>query len=541
MRGEIRRLTAQEDDWNLTAGIRTTRTRGGGLGRPVLLEDIIEDLSSDEEEANEDPASVPDSVEVEEPIKKKVAKPANNRIILEVDQVNTVIDKLACRDCGQAVKVTLRNLCLATHIGIECTNEECGFLLHPVAPVGTTMHVARGDNFERSTDYAINVLYVLGFISMGDGCTEAARLLGLIGLPNDTTMKSRSFTIIEDRVGPILRQLCNELILENLIEEARLSMAETHDEHDFKVWKSSLTDKTVKLSMAKMPKIDGSYDMAWQQKGSGNQYNSVSGHGTLMGRRTRKVIGLVIKSKVCHTCTSWEKKNPGVDVLEHECWKNHDGSSGSMESAAILQIVVDCFEKYQAIVKLLCSDDDTSICADCQWSNADYLKNNNTDTLPLVPKRVGKKKGELQIRPDKGKLPGHVPEPLFVADPNHRRKTLTGEFIKLDMMKKDLKFTMTRMDSMRLGKNFGYMARSLKGMPQAEWMTAANAVLEHHFDVHDHCGAWCPRKGETIEQRNASKKYYRCKKKDAKLYQQLQEKITRFITIDKLEEMAHDI
>jgi hypothetical protein len=66
MRGEIRRLTAQEDDWNLTAGIRTTRTRGGGLGRPVLLEDIIEDLSSDEEEANEDP--VPDSVEVEEPV-----------------------------------------------------------------------------------------------------------------------------------------------------------------------------------------------------------------------------------------------------------------------------------------------------------------------------------------------------------------------------------------------------------------------------------------------------------------------------------------
>jgi hypothetical protein len=97
MRGEIRRLTAQEDDWNLTAGIPwTTRTRGGGLGRPVLLGDIIEDLSSNEEEANEDPEFVPDSVEVEEPAKKKFAKPANNRIILEVDQVSQHSDRQTC-------------------------------------------------------------------------------------------------------------------------------------------------------------------------------------------------------------------------------------------------------------------------------------------------------------------------------------------------------------------------------------------------------------------------------------------------------------
>jgi hypothetical protein len=56
----------------------------------------------------------------------------------------------------------------------------------------TTLHAANNDNYERTTDYAVNVLYVLGFMSMGDAHTEAGRLLGLLGLPNDTTMERES-------------------------------------------------------------------------------------------------------------------------------------------------------------------------------------------------------------------------------------------------------------------------------------------------------------------------------------------------------------
>jgi hypothetical protein len=293
------------------------------------------------------------------------------------------------------VKVTIRTVTLASSISIECTNEECGFLYHPETPAGTTIHLERNDNFERSTDYAINVLYVLSFISMGDGPTEAGRQLGLLGLPNDTTMQSRSFSIIEGRISPIIRDLCKDIILDNLKEEAKLSMiaSGTHDEHDYRVWKDSLTDKSIKISVAKMPTLHGSYDMAWQQKGSGHQYNSVSGHGTIVGRRTRKVIALVIKCKVCNQCTAWEKRNPGIEILPHTCYKNHEGSSGSMESAGIVELVTSVFEDHQAVISMLCCNDDSSIRADCQWSNADCLKNNNTDVLPMVPKRVGINKG----------------------------------------------------------------------------------------------------------------------------------------------------
>jgi hypothetical protein len=81
----------------------------------------------------------------------------------------------------------------------------------------------------------------------------------------------------------------------------------------------------------------------------------------------------------------------------------------------------------------------SSVFADCRWSNADHMKNNNTNVLPMVPKAVGKNKGQLQEQPDKGKLPAFVPEPLFVADPSHHRKGLTGDLIKLDTSRKDTK------------------------------------------------------------------------------------------------------
>jgi hypothetical protein len=136
---------------------------------------------------------------------------------------------------------------------------------------------------------------------------------------------------------------------------------------------------------ARMPKIDGSYDMAWQQQGSGHQGNSQSGHGTLMGRITRKVVGLVIKSKICNQCNIFARKFPDFPMPLHTCWKNHDGSSSSMESAGILELVVDSFRQHNYIVARLCCDDDSSIRADCQWSNADYLLNNNTQELPKVP------------------------------------------------------------------------------------------------------------------------------------------------------------
>ena len=100
---------------------------------------------------------------------------------------------------------------------------------------------------------------------------------------------------------------------------------------------------------------------------------------------------------------------------------------------------------------------------------------------------------------------------------------------------------MTRMDSTRIGKNFGYMARTLKERPQSEFLDAVKACLEHHFDNHQYCGDWCKRKTESAEEKAKLIKYYRCKQRDSKLYALLTTKIERFVTMDRLVEMAHGL
>jgi hypothetical protein len=56
---------------------------------------------------------------------------------------------------------------------------------------------------------------------------------------------------------------------------------------------------------------------------------------------------------------------------------------------------------------------------------------------------------------------------------------------------------MTKMDVQQLRKNMGYMIKALKDMDESMYCCAAKAVLEHHFDNHEHCDEWCRRKTMT--------------------------------------------
>jgi hypothetical protein len=78
------------------------------------------------------------------------------------------------------------------------------------------------------TDYVVIVLYVLDFMSMGDahilklqGCLDCLDHCPMICT---TTMESRSFHIIEQRITPIMQDLPEEMLLANLTEEVRLTM-----------------------------------------------------------------------------------------------------------------------------------------------------------------------------------------------------------------------------------------------------------------------------------------------------------------------------
>jgi hypothetical protein len=86
-----------------------------------------------------------------------------------------------CALCLGPVEVTIKTLCLASRIILSCKDPECPFVYN--SPTPTTSAVNEDDDArERSSDYAVNISYVLGFVGNGDGGTEAARVLGLLGL-----------------------------------------------------------------------------------------------------------------------------------------------------------------------------------------------------------------------------------------------------------------------------------------------------------------------------------------------------------------------
>jgi hypothetical protein len=98
----------------------------------------------------------------------KKEKPPHERLILEVQHVEAAFEKFAISpECDNALTIEFNTICIATTIFVKCNNPDCEFLAYTPGHCGkTTIH--EGDGYERMTDHALNILYVLSFISMGD-------------------------------------------------------------------------------------------------------------------------------------------------------------------------------------------------------------------------------------------------------------------------------------------------------------------------------------------------------------------------------------
>jgi hypothetical protein len=564
---ELAKLTNRDSDWKLngTSSSTMSRTRHAGKGRPNLVKKVVNEESDsdvemvDSEDSNGDEEYIfeeeddsgddfmdlsfdeesggPDDAMPTE-------KPPPTRVIMEVKMLTKAFDDhCRCPQCGGSLELEVKSIVIATSLTLTCMTSNCPYVYHGDSPAATSVSKKKescneDDSRERSTDYAINVLYIAGLVSCGDGGTEAGRVLGLLGLPNDTTMEKKSFCLIEDRICGHIKKLSEQILIENLVEEVRITMEKsgTLDDNDFMLWKQAL-DGSIVLSKSKYPALRVSYDMAWQQRSSGKKYNSPSGHALFVGGYTRKPISMIIKSKLCSYCKNWKQRKPGEAVPPHCCFMNYEGSSGAMEPLACLDMTIELYRNKHCKIGLICADDDASTRSMLRWSNSDYMKNNNTTVYPTEEISKGPNKGKLQKRKDRGRLPADVHEPMFVADPGHRKKVLTGVLQKMLDSKVDERATLSRMDATRIGKNFGYMIRSLPRLQECKYVDAAQAVLEHHFDNHQHCGPWCNR--SRVAEADRSKRFYRNKEQSGKLYAILQEKLGRFMTLDRLKEVAH--
>ena len=111
--------------------------------------------------------------------------------------------------------------------------------------------------------------------------------------------------------------------------------------------------------------------MGWSKRSTGKVYDSLSGHGYLVGARTGKVVRMGVLCKKCSICCAHNRSN-NIEVQPHACTINHDGSSGSMEAKLGCRMLEEICDEYKggAYCEAIVSDDDLSYVRSCATSIA---------------------------------------------------------------------------------------------------------------------------------------------------------------------------
>jgi len=338
---EDKRLSSSEDGWKL-AGIKPTSGRTRGSAAALPNPDVGIDMATAGTAAttttaparvihNCDTSTI--STLTEPVIGSPFVKTRHQRGIVEVNPLRALVDRhlQGCPECGSKLEVTFPTEGIASGTRIACANQ-VGGCVHVAAAPPAQSDFDIGDGrikAGRNSDCALNVCYVLAFVQSGDGGTEAARVLGLCGLPNSTTMQSRTFGTIESAIYPTTEGMTERMLFSNLKAEVALAFGDQVNEDgakSFDLWVEK------KLPPSEWPVICCGGDMGWSQKGSGRTFNSNSGHAMFIANLTRKPVAKHTCCKACKKCKTWYcDHGSDEDVPQHYCLSNFDGSSGSME------------------------------------------------------------------------------------------------------------------------------------------------------------------------------------------------------------------
>ena len=111
-------------------------------------------------------------------------------------------------------------------------------------------------------------------------------------------------------------------------------------------------------------------------------FEYTSGHGSLIGKESKKVIGVGTRLMTCRTCASQSAGKMNEPAKEHNCRVNWGGSSKGMESdLAVEMLNATKADNYQ-IATLIGDDDSTTMAMVRQqvdhpvekWSDINHAK-----------------------------------------------------------------------------------------------------------------------------------------------------------------------
>jgi hypothetical protein len=289
------------------------------------------------------------------------------------------------------------------------------------------------DNKERIDSYELNWRLIMSMQLLGESQVGGS----IIGLMLDLTTNAfrNKWTAMELQLGLEQVRIGNQIVAFNLKKETMGKIAVMCD------------------GVAKYP-CSVSYNMGWQK--AAKTYDSLSGHGLMIGTRTNRVVASQNYSKAClicdlHSNAMTKNRPPEVPVRAHECPQNHEGSSKGMEAKAALECVnkVWTSDEKRAFIEVICIDDDAS--------TKSYLSHSFADLDALHKPHPTTKKGvpKTAKRDDKGRLPKNHPAITFLADLCHRVQTFSEYLWNLKQGGKS-KSDMNLFDCLRLKRNYAW-------------------------------------------------------------------------------------
>ena len=281
-----------------------------------------------------------------------------NRIIHWDSLKSLVCTNVKCKHCDGEVTLTECTTGIATVVNLTCNN--CKIKHNNNSK--KTDYEKLGFRKNSVESFAINCQLVLALMQTGCGAAEAATLLTFLDMPHSSTFQKCSFRRIQLAIRSSIKKITNEAMEKAREDEIRCTLGE----EKLVAYKNKLlTPEEVPLTV--------SYDMGWNKRSSGNKYDSISGHGFIMGGNTKKILNHRCLSKCCSLCDTKNLRN-NKEPPPHECPKNHQGSSKSMKCEAIFQMVKESFYDHRFTISTIISDDDSTMKSNLKHSYSKLIE-----------------------------------------------------------------------------------------------------------------------------------------------------------------------
>ncbi|CAC5383606.1 unnamed protein product [Mytilus coruscus] len=150
-------------------------------------------------------------------------------------------------------------------------------------------------------------------------------------------------------------------------------------------------------------RVEASFDGGWQKRGTGWQYDSNTGHASMIGLKTGKVMDYTYRSRSCRVCEVHEKRKETVSA--HDCCRNWKGTSKGMEPDMAVEMTHKLNDS-GCQIKVLHADNDSTTTSRLKVHFEDLEKK---DDQNHVKKGFSKKLYELSKKYKELKHPDVIP------------------------------------------------------------------------------------------------------------------------------------